>query len=275
MDAVVLKDGDTATAPYGMGTWASRSGVIGAGTIMRAGREVHEKLIKVAAHAMEVSTDDVELTDGVATVKGVPNKSMTVAEIAGLAYFGGSFRPPDLTEPYLSAARSYDPPQAYTNGCCAVAVEVDIETGEIEIVKMVIAEDCGQMLNPMVVDGQILGAVAQGVGGAFLEQLPYDENGQLLAGSLADYLLPSTTDVPTTEIRHFQSPGRTEGGIKGTGEGGMVALPAALLAAVGDALAPLGVRVTKSPIGPSDVVELVREAQRHSSHNAGEEAGQQ
>lgn len=262
MDSVILKDGDTATAPYGMGTWASRSGVIGAGTIMRAGREVREKLVRVAAHAMEVSPDDVEFEEGVASVKGVPGKSMTVAEIAGLAYFGGSFRPPDLTEPYLSAARSYDPPQAYTNGCCAVQVEVDIETGVIEIQKLVIAEDCGQMLNPMVVDGQILGAIAQGIGGAFLELLPYDENGQLQAGSLADYLLPGMTDVPNTEIRHFSSPGRTEGGVKGTGEGGMVALPGALLAAVADALVPFGVKVTKSPIGPSDIVELIQASKR-------------
>jgi carbon-monoxide dehydrogenase large subunit len=265
VEDVVLRDGDTGRAPYGMGTWASRSGVIGAGSIMRAGREVREKLIKVAAHAMEVGIDDIELEHGVAAVKGVPGKSMTVAEIAGLAYFGGSFRPADLTEPYLSAARSYDPPQAYTNGCVAAVVEVDVETGAIEIQKMAIAEDCGQMLNPMVVDGQILGACAQGVGGAFLEHLPYDENGQLLAGSLMDYLLPATMEVPDTEIRHFESPGSTEGGVKGTGEGGMVALPAALLAAVADALAPFGAKVTKSPIGPNDIRNLVREASGRNS----------
>ena len=264
-DVVVKGGGDTARAPYGMGTWGSRSGVIGAGGIIRAGREVREKLVRMAAQAMEVSPEDIELSNSVASVKGVPDKSMTVGEIAMFAYFAGANRPADIEEPFLGSSRSYDPPEAYTNGCIVAVVEVDVETGLVDVQRLVAVEDCGVMMNPMVVEGQIMGAVAQGVGGALYEELRYDENGQFLAGSFMDYLLPSTTEVPLIEIGHFESPGLTEGGIKGAGEGGMVAAPAALLTAVADALSPFGVTVTKSPLGPNDILALIREAKRKES----------
>ncbi|HEV7957078.1 MAG TPA: xanthine dehydrogenase family protein molybdopterin-binding subunit, partial [Marisediminicola sp.] len=169
---VHIRANDTTGTAYGFGTWCSRGAVIGSATITRAGKEVREKLIRMAAHVMEVSPEDVELYDGVATVKGVPDKSMTVAQISGFTYMGGAHRPAGV-EPALTATRSYDPPETYSNGTTVAIVEVDPQTGVVKIERIVASEDCGVVLNPMVVDGQVQGAVAQGIGGVMYEQLSY------------------------------------------------------------------------------------------------------
>ncbi len=263
VESVKIVEGDTAATAYGLGTWGSRSAVIGGGSITRAAEEVREKIIAIAAHAMEASPADIELYDGNATVKGSPDKSMPMLMIGFTAYFGafvGGTRPPGI-DPALTATRSYEPPESYGNGCIAMVVEVDAETGEVEIEKVAAIGDCGVMLNPMVVDGQLAGATAQGIGGALYEDLPYDENGQFLAGTLLDYLYPSTMEIPPIEIDHIETPSTvTEGGIKGAGEGGTIAAPAAVAAAVADALSPLGVSVDRTPLGPSRVVTLIDEA---------------
>jgi carbon-monoxide dehydrogenase large subunit len=258
---VKVTEGDTARDVYGTGTFAGRTAVVAGGAILRAGRDVREKLLRMAAHALEVSPDDLELSGGVAQVKGVPQRSMSVAEIAHLAYWGGPNRPPDM-EPALTATRSYDPPETYANGTIAAIVEVDPETGVVDLQRICVCEDCGTMLNPTVVEGQVHGAIAQGIGGALYEDLAYDDEGQFLAGSLMDYLYPSAMEVPPMEIAHIETPSPvTEGGIKGVGEGGTLAAGGAVVNAVADALTPFGVTVAKTPLGPCDVLEMIQLAQ--------------
>ncbi|HLB03794.1 MAG TPA: xanthine dehydrogenase family protein molybdopterin-binding subunit [Gaiellaceae bacterium] len=263
VESVRIVEGDTAATAYGTGTWGSRSAVVGSGSITRAAAEVREKMVAIAAHALEASPEDIEIYDGNATVKGSPDKSISVTMIAYTAYFGafvGGSRPPGL-DPALTATRSYEPPESYANGCVAAIVEVDVETGAVTLERVVAVEDCGTMLNPMVVEGQIAGAVAQGIGGALYEDLPYDENGQFLAASLLDYLYPSTMEIPTIEIHHIETPSTvTEGGIKGCGEGGTIAAPAAVVNAVADALSPLGVTIDRTPLSPDRVLSLIRAA---------------
>ena len=265
-ESVRVIENDTAIAVYGTGTYASRTAVVAGGAIMRAGTEVREKIIRIAAHAMEVSPEDIEVADGKATVKGVPDKSMTMQQIGGLAYYGGEARPNDM-EPALTSTRTYDPPETYSNGTIVAIVEVDVQTGKVDLQRIVCCEDCGTMLNPMVVDGQMHGAISHGIGGALYEDLAYDENGQFLSGSLMDYLYPSTTEVPDMDIAHIETPSVvTEGGIKGMGESGNIAAGAACLNAIADAISPFGkVEITKTPIGPNEVLELIRQARSSRS----------
>jgi carbon-monoxide dehydrogenase large subunit len=261
---VRVVQGDTALAVYGNGTYASRSAVIAGACIMRAGAEVKEKLVEMAAHAMEVGVGDLEMAEGEARVRGVPGKRMSLREIAGFAYYGGRRRPPDV-EPSLTATRSYDPPQTYANGTFAAIVEVDAGTGKVTIEEIVCCEDCGRMLNPMVVDGQVHGAVAQGIGGVLYEEIAYDdETGQLLTGTLVDYLYPSTMEVPPMRISHIETPSVvTEGGIKGAGECGTIAAGPAVLSAITDALTPFGrIEITKTPLRPGDILDLLDAARR-------------
>lgn len=253
--------GDTAVAPYGFGTHSSRSAVIGGGTVMRASRDVKTKMVQLAAHAMEVSPEDLEYAAGGVRMKGAPSRGMSIAEIATLAYFGGAKRPKDV-EPALTATRSYDPLETWPNGCVVASVEVELETGGIRLEKLWSVEDCGVMLNPMIVEGQTAGALAQGIGGALLEDLAYDEeSGQFLAGTLMDYLYPSTTEVPDIECDHLETPSPvTEGGMKGMGEGGLSVTGAAIVNAVADALSPLGITITSTPLSPRTMLALIREA---------------
>ncbi|MHA6795724.1 xanthine dehydrogenase family protein molybdopterin-binding subunit [Pseudonocardia bannensis] len=261
LEDVRVIEGDTGRAVYGMGTYASRSAVIGGGSIMRAAADVKKKMIQMAAHALEVSPEDIDLYNGVATVKGVPNKSMTVAQIAGMAHFGGAARPAGI-EPALTATRSYDPPETYTNGVTAVIVEVDPETGLVEILRCVAVEDCGTVLNPLILDGQVCGALAQGFGGALYEDLIYNEEGQFLSGSLVDFLFPAATEMPAVEIAHIETPSTvTEGGIKGAGEAGTISGAAAIGNAVVDALREFNVKVDQMPIPPNTIREMIRKAQ--------------
>jgi carbon-monoxide dehydrogenase large subunit len=259
LESVRVVMNDTAKAAWGAGTGASRSAVVAGGAILRAGREVREALLSLAGDAMEVSPEDLDVADGIIQVKGSPGKSMTVKEVAGYAYFGGRSRPDHVAEG-LHSTRAYDPPETYSNGCVAAVVEIDAETGEIKLEKLYVCEDCGTILNPMVVDGQLHGGVAQGVGLAVLEDIVYDEDGQLLSGTLMDYLYPTTMDIPDMEISHIETPSpSTEGGIKGMGESGTIAGEAVVLSAISDALEPFGnIVIPKSPIGPSDVRDLIR-----------------
>ncbi|MCG3774658.1 MAG: Caffeine dehydrogenase subunit alpha [Nitrospira sp.] len=258
-ESIRVIENDSSQAVYGTGTYASRTAVVAGGAIMRAGKEVREKIIRLAAHAMEVSPEDVDLADGIASVKGVPDKSMTMAELGFMSYYGGSSRVPGV-EPALTSTRSYDPPETYSNGTIIAIVEVDVETGFVDLQHIACCEDCGTMLNPMVVDGQMVGAISHGIGGAMYEDLAYADNGQFLSASLMDYLYPSTTEVPHMEISHIETPSVvTEGGIKGMGESGNIAAGAACINAIADALSSFGkIEINKTPIGPSDVMDLIR-----------------
>ena len=180
--------------------------------------------------------------EGVIQVKGSPQHRKTVAEVARLAYHRPEVLPPGVMPADLSSTQSYDAPPGYgtwTNAVHAAIVEVDPKTGAVRILRYVVVEDCGTMINPLIVDGQVHGGTAQGIGGALLEHLVYDENGQMLSQTLMEYLLPSALDVPSIEVHHLETPAPfTIGGIKGMGEGGAIAPLPALANAVSDALAP-------------------------------------
>ena len=262
LEDVKIVQGDTSKVVYGMGTFASRSAVIGGATIMRAATEVKKKLVELAAHTLEVSPEDIDLFNGVASVKGVPEKSLSLAQIAGLAHFGGPARPADFDPTSLSATKYDDPPETYTNGVTAVIVDVDPETGLVKILRCAAVEDCGKILNPMIVDGQICGALAQGFGLGLWEDLVYNEDGQFLSGSLVDFLYPTAYEMPEVEIAHLETPSTvTEGGIKGAGEAGTISGAAAIGNAVVDALREFDIKITQLPIPPDYIRSLVREAQ--------------
>ena len=258
---VVVIDGDTATGAYGMGTFASRSAVIGGGTVIRAATDVRNKLLTIAAHVMEANVADLTIDDGQIFVKGSPERGMSVAEIAQITFFDRVRRPPtDEVEPVLSSTRHYDPPAAYANGAHAVIIELDPQLGTIDIKRIVAVEDCGNMINPKIVDGQMRGGVGQGIGMALLEALDYDDNGQLRNASFMDFLIPNARTLPDIDCAHVITPSPyTEGGFKGAGEAAMLSVHIALANAVADALSDYGVCVpTMTPLGPQQVMDLMR-----------------
>jgi carbon-monoxide dehydrogenase large subunit len=229
--------------------------VIASGALMLAAADVRTKLLAVASDLLESSADDLDIYDGVVSAKGAPFHSRTIAEVAAAAYWGP--RPADV-DPIPSATRSYDPPETYSNACIAAVVEVDPETGFVDVQRLVCVEDCGTVLNPMIVDGQLAGAVAQGVGAVLYEGLPYSDDGRFQAATLADFLYPTTTVIPPLEIHHLENPSPvTAGGFKGMGEGGLIGAPAAIVNAIADALTPFGVTIEKTPLRPEDVLDLI------------------
>ena len=263
IEDVIVLDGDTATSAYGMGTFASRSAVIGGGTVLRAAGDLRTKLLKIAAHVMEANASDLTIEGGRIFVRGSPARSMTVAEIAHITYFD-RFRRPDenAVEPTLSATRHYDPPAAYANGSHAIEIELDPQTGLIDLKRIVAVEDCGNMINPKIVDGQMRGGVSQAVGMGLLESLDYDANGQLRNASFMDFLLPNACTVPDIECHHVITPSPyTEGGFKGAGEAAMLSIHIALANAVADALSDYGNLVPMAtPVGPQLVMDLINTA---------------
>jgi carbon-monoxide dehydrogenase large subunit len=251
-DDVEVVYGDTAVVPYGLGTWASRSTVCCGGATILAARDIREKALALAADMLEVSASDLELAGGQASVRGTPSRGVSFAAIARRA----SHEPhllPEGVEPGLEVTRRFSPPEpgTFSSAVHAAHVEVDAVTGAVLILDYTVVEDCGAMVNPMIVEGQIRGGVAQGVGGALLEELVYDDAGNLVTASLMDYLMPTALDVPHIEVRHIESPAPdVPGGFKGMGEGGAVNAPAAIVAAVNDALRPLGVVANHTPLTP-------------------------
>jgi carbon-monoxide dehydrogenase large subunit len=261
-DVRVLQ-GDTATGAYSTGSWGSRTALIAGGSIMRAADDVRRKMLQIAAHELEANEDDLEIEDAIVSVRGSPDRARSVAHIASAAYAG---RVPDGLEPALTSTRSYDPPATYSNACIACVVEVDAETGRVSVERLVAVEDCGTILNPMLVDGQVAGAVAQGVGAVLYEGLPYGDDGQFLAGSLGEFLYPTAPELPDVEIDHLVTPSPvTEGGIKGMGEGGLIGTPAAVVNAIADALSPFGASIDRTPLRPCDVLALIDVAEPAAS----------
>ncbi len=260
IEDVVVVDGDTETGAYGMGTFASRSAVIGGGTVIRAATDVRNKLLTIAAHVMEANVADLTIESGKIFVQGSPDRSITVAEIAYITYFD-RFRRPDENEvePTLTSTRHYDPPAAYANGSHAVIIELDPELGSIDIKRIVAVEDCGNMINPKIVDGQMRGGAAQGIGMGLLEDIVYDENGQLRNASFMDFLIPNAMTLPDIECAHIVTPSPyTEGGFKGAGEAAMLSIHIALANAVADALSDHGNLVPMvTPLGPQQVMDLI------------------
>jgi carbon-monoxide dehydrogenase large subunit len=251
-DRIDVRYGDTAAIPYGLGTWASRSLVYGGGATILATESIIDKGRSIAAHLLECNSADLEFRQGRFAVGGTPTRGIALSEVARVAIHRPDLLPEDL-EPGLEATRWYRAPDpgTFSNSLHAAIVDVDIETGEIGIERYVVIEDCGTIVNPTIVEGQLHGGIAQGLGHALLENAHYDEDGQPLATTLMDYLVPGFTDIPRIEVHHIETPSPYSlGGFKGMGEGGAINPPAVIANAVTDALAPFGIRVNHTPITP-------------------------
>jgi len=234
--SVTVVLGDTDATPFGLGAFASRQAVIGGGAVALAARAVRERALRIAAHLLEAAADDLDLADAVVSVRGVPGRSVTLAEVARVANLETNRLPPDV-DPGLEATRFYDPIRGtFAAGSQGAIVEVDPATGAVTIRRWVCVEDTGRVINPMVVEGQVHGAVAQGIGGALFEHLVYDDAGQLLTGSFMDYALAAATMLPTFELDHLEEPADNLLGVRGVGEGGTLGPAAVLAGAVADAL---------------------------------------
>jgi carbon-monoxide dehydrogenase large subunit len=259
-DSIAFIQGDTAVAPWGPGTGGSKSAVIAAGAAQLVAEQMRDKLLRVAGHVLEVAVSDLELSGGGARVRGDPEARLSFGQIAEAAYLNPAALPAGLEPGLLVSARSVAPPLVLANACHACTVEVDVHTGQVTILRYVVSEDCGPMINPMVVEGQIAGGVAQGIGGVLYEHMVYDADGNPLTTTFMDYLLPTAGEVPDVEYGHVVTPADTPGGFKGVGEGGAIGSPPAVINAVADALAPLGARITGTPLGPAQVLAAVAAA---------------
>ncbi len=259
IDRVRVLQGDTDTAPNGGGSGGSRSAVIAGGAAREAAQEVRQRIVSIAAHMLEANPEDIEITDGRAHVVGTPSRHVTVAEVARKAYYEPASLPPGQPRG-LEAHTRYAPDNfcTWSNACHICVCEVDRDTGAVTILRYVVSEDCGVMINPNVVEGQIAGGVVQGLGGVLYEHLQYDPAGNPMTSTFLDYLLPTAAEVPVIEYGHIETRSPTNaGGHKGMGEGGAIASPPAIINAVADALAPLGVQVRSQPLTPGAILDLI------------------
>ncbi len=258
---VTLMQGDTSSSPLGPGTGGSRTAVIAGGAAQMAATRLRDKLIQIAAHTLEAAPEDLEVNRSVVSVRGTPTKAVPFVQLAGMAYQMPEMLPPGM-EPGLEANARYAPPAPFTwsNASHVCTVEVDPETGIVKILRYIVSEDCGRMINPMVVEGQIAGGVVQGIGGVLFEHMIYDDMGNPLATTFLDYLLPSAPEIPDIEYGHIETPADNLAGFKGMGEGGAIGAPPAVANAIHDALAHLGVHPTSFPLGPSQIRDLIVEA---------------
>jgi aerobic carbon-monoxide dehydrogenase large subunit len=259
-------DGDTAASPLGLGAFASRQAVTAGNAVHHAARIVADKIFATAAVMMEASAEDLELAGGAVQVKGVPGMKRGIAEIAralsgvpGLALPGG-------LAPGLAAAVDYAPPSmTYTNGTHVVEAEVDPLTGAVRLIRYVVVHDCGRIINPMMLDGQVLGGVVNGIGATLYEWMQYSHDGQPLTVNYADYLLPTADTIPPIEIHHMESPTPVNPlGVKGAAESGTIGAPAAIVAAIEDALSPFGVVIRDLPVTPARLRALIAAAKSRS-----------
>ncbi len=249
---VTVLSGDTAVVPYGGGTWGSRGAVIGAAATLLAVRGLRTKVAHIGAALLDAQPADIELHRGRVFVKESPERGMSLRDLAHLVLYR-THQLPSGVEPSLEVTHHYVNPQAFTisSGAHLACVEVDVETGQVDLLKYVTLDDCGRVINPSMVAGQVRGGVAQGIGGALFEQCIYDQGGQLLTTTLMDYLLPTTAEVPDIKVHHQETPAPAiPGGFKGAGESGTAGAPAAILNAVNDALPPFEVTITQLPITP-------------------------
>ena len=256
IDSVSVVHGDTRLTPFLVtGTGGSRAATMASGAVLGAAREVRRQVLTVAADVLEASAEDLEITAGRVHVRGSPSSAVALAEVAARAYLMPSTLPAGMVQG-IAATYDFRIPDgggwAQATHCCTV--EVDPATGKVAIIRYVVVEDCGTMINPAIVDGQIRGGVAQGIGGVLYEHSAYGPDGQFLASTLLDYLLPAATEIPDVEIHHLQSAPTHEVNFRGVGEGGAIGAPAALTSAIADAL---GVRVTDCHLPPARVLELI------------------
>ena len=258
-DRVKIVHGDTDRTPYGWGTFASRSLVIAGGATLMAARKVRAKLTAMAGILLEAAAEDIVLEADAARVAGT-DRAIAIETLARAAYHQ-AHRFKSEIGPGIADTATYDPAGTFSNACHVAIVEVDVETGGVILENFVVAEDAGRLINPMIVDGQIQGGVAQGIANALLEEIVYDDAGNILTATLADYLSPSAREIPAIEIRHLETlADASVTKAKGLGEGGAIGAPAAILNAINDALSPLGVSIDEFPATPRRIREAVKAA---------------
>ena len=260
VDKVRVITGDTAVTPYGGGTWASRGAGIGGEAVLQAGKALRSHILDIAAAILQEDKASLDVRDNAVVNKLSAEVKLDLAELGRIAYF----RPDTLPMGFqfeLTVTRHYTPREygfTFTNGIQASYVEVDIDTGFVKLLKHWCVEDCGTVINPMLVDEQIRGGIVQGIGGAMLEECVYTDDAQLLNGSMADYLVPMSAEMPDIVIDHVHTPTRSsELGAKGAGEAGTAGAPAAIMNAINDALAPLGANVSTQPFTPERVLQAL------------------
>ena len=258
MSTVRVVHGDSRTSPFSMmGTGGSRAATVATGAVLGATREIRSQVAAVAAHLFEANPDDIDIVDGVAQVRGTPAVAMPLAQVAMTAWMAPQFLPPGMT-PGIEAVFDFSSGEGgWTQSVHSCFVEVDVETGFVKILRYVVVEDCGDVINPAIVEGQIRGGITQGIAGVLYEHAAYDEDANFRASTFMDYLLPTATEAPVIEIHHVDQTVRTdEVNSRGVGEGGAIGAPAALTNAIEDALLPFGAVVTDQYLPPSKILEL-------------------
>jgi aerobic carbon-monoxide dehydrogenase large subunit len=256
-DRVKLRQGDTDLTSFGWGTFGSRSLVIGGGSAAVAARHLADQLRQVAAEMLETDPADIDLVDGRAEVRGAPGSRVTIDEIAATVHYRSHML--SQREDYLLEARgAADPPGMFSNAAHAALIEVDPGTGGAQVVDYIVVEDCGVVVNPMIVDGQVRGGVAQGIAAALYEEIAYSPEGQPQTGTFMDYLVPTASEIPPVAVHHLETPcDQTETGAKGMGEGGTIGAPATILSALNDALRDHGADLDHVPVTPAQLKRLL------------------
>jgi carbon-monoxide dehydrogenase large subunit len=263
IEDVATIQGDTAVTPYGAGSQGSRSGPMTAGAVNEAGTILRKQIVAMAAHRLGVEEDEIELGGSRASVRDDPSKSVTFADLAYRSYYEPQQLPPGMAATLEATARFTSQTMIHwANATHACTCEVDVDTGHVTLTRYIVSEDVGAMINPNVVEGQIAGGTVQGIGGALLENMVYDDDGNPLSSTFVDYLLPTATEVPPIEYGHVEIAGPGVGGYKGVGEGGAIGSTPAVINAINDALAPLGVTLTRLPASPAAIVELIEQARK-------------
>ncbi len=257
LQAVRVVHGDTMATPFSVvGTGGSRSATMGSGAALGATRMVKQQVVRIASALLEAAEEDLDIVDGNVHVRGVPTRGVPLAQVATVAYLTPGALPAGMA-PGIEAVFDFRIPDGgWAQATHACIVEVDLDTGQVRILRYLVVEDCGTMINPAIVEGQVRGGVAQGIGGVLYERSAYDDQGQFLAGTFMDYLVPTAMEIPPIEIDHVESAPTHEVNYRGVGEGGAIGAPAAVTSAIEDALSPLGVRITEQYLPPARILEL-------------------
>jgi len=258
IDDVSTIQGDTAVTAFGAGAAGSRSGSMTAGAVRETAALLRERILAIAAHQLKVAAEDLELADSRVRLRHDHEVGMSLADVAQLAHFAPQKLPPGVPAGLEATAR-YTAATAtiWVNATHVCTCEIDVATGRVTLLRYMVSEDCGPMINPNVVEGQIAGGAVQGIGGVLFEHLAYDEDGNPITTTFMDYLLPTAAEVPVIEYGHIETPSPGPGGYKGVGEGGAIGAPPAVVNAVADALSPFGVTITRLPLTPAAIVELL------------------
>jgi carbon-monoxide dehydrogenase large subunit len=260
LDHVRVVHGDTRQTPMNLiGTGGSRASTWASGSVLVTTRKVREKALAIASAMLEIDVSDLDIVDGVVTPAGAPARALPLEAIATTAYLAPQSLP-EGTDYRLEATETFTDAgvagSGWSGGTHLCVVEIDLDTGRVQILRYLVVEDCGQVINPAIVEGQIRGGVAQGIAGVLYEKAAYDDEGQFLAGTFMDYLVPTASEIPAIEIEHLESVPVDGVDFRGVGEGGAIVAPAALTNAIEDALTHLGVRVTEQYLPPSRILEL-------------------